>query len=155
MPNLSTNTELIEACVRNYIPINYVVYKDQLQDMPVKQGAYIINLANSTDKNGGTHWVCFWIEKKKCVYFDPFGIHPPESVVKYTQRFQSMMSSKQIQNEYSGICGYFVLYFLWYMTHTRRQQPDPFKRAEEFNSLFSSDPKDNLELLKCYLKNVK
>jgi hypothetical protein len=148
---ITTSSQLEEASRRNNIPLNAIVFKDQLKYVPVRNGGYIVNMADSRDHNGGTHWVCFYIEGKKAVYFDPFGIYAPQAVEKYLSRHNTMIITKQIQNIFSDICGYYCLYFLYYMKKQRRHVP-VFRRAQDFTDLFSSDPKDNRKLLNNYLK---
>lgn len=156
MGALTTNTQLIDAAKRNHLPLNAVVFKDELQHIPVRDGAYIINLDNTNKNggNGGTHWCAFYIEGKKAFYFDPFAVHPPEAVERYLSKYDTRMSVKQIQNIFSNVCGYYCLFFIYYMTKEKGQQPF-FQRAYSFLNLFSSDPKDNLKLLECYLKPLK
>jgi hypothetical protein len=150
---ITSKDDLLHASQRNNICLNAIVYKDALKQVPIRNGGYIINMANETDNNGGTHWVGFWIEGKRAVYFDPFGIIPPEEVEHYLSKHNTMYVTKQIQNVFSDICGYYVLYFMYWMNKQRKIPI--FKRADVFCDLFSSDPKDNRKILENLLKPLQ
>jgi hypothetical protein len=111
-------------------------------------------MADQKDNNGGTHWVGFWVEGKRAVYFDPFGVVPPVAVEQYLSRHKTMIVKKQIQNIFSYICGYYVFYFMYWMNKQRTRFPI-FKRADLFCDLFSSDPKDNRKVLENLLKPLE
>jgi len=147
MPAITNNVELQEASVRNNIPLVGVFYKDQLP-LQIKPGSYIINLSESDDGSGGTHWVGAIVEGRRVVYFDPFGIAMPKEIERYFSAFQVEQNQQQIQNIDSNICGYYVLYFLYYMTHRRKVIPNPFRRLKSFLRLWDrDDPENNREIL--------
>jgi len=76
-----SNFEIEDYCMKKGIPLNGVMSKDLLDDTPMKNGdTYVLNLDNS-DGNG-THWVCLVKNKSTVLYYDPFGVVPPESVLK-------------------------------------------------------------------------
>lgn len=152
--NYTTNVELYKKAYENNICLNGIYFKDQLPNI-VKNGGYIVNLADHDDGTSGTHWVGFWIEGKKAIYFDPLGVHPPEAVKDFLGNLNLMITTKQVQNEYSGWCGHYLLYFLYYMSHRRKEYPNLFTRVSEFLALFSSEPDDNLTILKCLLKQLR
>jgi len=160
MPSITTNIELIEASDRNGIPLVGVFFKDKLPSL-VYDGGYIFNLADHDDGEG-THWTSAWVEKdrygkKHVIYFDPFGIAPPENVKRFFYIFDRdvQYSKKQIQNIDSFICGYFVLYFLWYMHRHRQHEKNIYQRFKSFQNLWSEDVEDNRSRLKEYLKCLK
>lgn len=161
---LTTNYQLAEACAKYNIPLVGVFSKN---DMPRKidVGGYIVNLSDSHDEDGkplpGTHWVSFFIERTKrghmrAVYFDPFGVVPPVSV----QRFLASMRpypycSFNVQNINSGVCGYYAVEFLWFMSKNRLRYPDVDKRFEMFLDRYSYNPEQNLRLLEGFLQEIK
>lgn len=158
---LTTNFQLEDAAARNNIPLVGVFWKDVLPGV-VYQGGYIFNLADHDDENGGTHWTAAWVERNdetkesEVRYFDPFGFAPPENIKRFFQvilkgKDDLIYSTKQVQNENSFICGYYVLYFLFYMCRMSCQQRDLGKRFKNFMSIWSNREEDNRRLLKSYL----
>lgn len=155
MPAITSNFELGDAAERNNIPLVGIFYKDLLPDH-VSPGGYIINL-DDHDGNGGTHWTGAWVEKDKVgpdmdlVYFDPFGFAPPENVKKFFRGIDKNItySRTHVQNINSFICGYYVLYFLWWMTH---RPGSIYLKFKQFQRLWSNDPEDNRALLAEYIK---
>lgn len=163
MPLFLTNMDLINASQKYNIPLNGVYSKDQIPN-DLKQGGYIINMENSHDTGGralgGSHWVSFWIDPPKrkngrpqVSYFDPFGTSPPLEVQQALQRYIPYSYSKvQIQSVSTGICGYYCLYFIWYMNHHHSIQHH--QRFINFIKLFNlKDPTKNRKILDELLKN--
>ena len=66
----------------------------------------IINLDDSSGP--GTHWVTYWIEPKCSIYFDSFGLDPPNEIVDYLSR-PLHYSTNEIQERDSVICGHLCL----------------------------------------------
>lgn len=154
MPAITNNTELIEACRRNNIPLVGVYYKDQLPST-IKNGCYIFNLANSDDGTGGTHWTGAVIQGRQVCYFDSFGKEPPYPISFFFSNHQVQYNPQQVQSIASGVCGYYVLYFLFYMTHRQMKCPDIFCRFQFFLKLWDNDPEKNREILSKKLLPVK
>ena len=157
MPSITTNIELADAARRNNIPLIGVFFKDKLPTH-VYDGGYIFNLADHDDGEG-SHWTSAWVEKdlhgkKHVVYFDPFAVAPPENVKRFFYAIDKTIfhGTKQVQNIDSFICGYFVLYFLWYMNRCKKQEKNVDKRFKNFESLWSTDVQQNRTLLSEYLK---
>lgn len=146
---MMTNVALEEKAVRLHIPLVGVFSKDKLP-ITKKDGGYIINLQDS-DKGSGTHWTAFYVEGSSRVYFDSFGVIPPLSVQRFL-RNKYVYSTKHIQNIQSEICGYYVLYFLWFMWNHRNRIRDVRQRFCAFLRLFSKDPTKNKTLLQKYIK---
>lgn len=151
---MMTNVDLEEKAVRLNIPLVGVFSKDKLP-ITKKDGGYIVNLQDSDD-GPGTHWTAFYIERRRnassthSVYFDSFGVIPPLSVQRFL-RNKYVFSTKHIQNIQSEICGYYVLYFIWFMWNHRYKIKDLRKRFCAFLRLFSSDPTKNKTLLAKYI----
>lgn len=150
-----TNYDLVAAAEKFDIPLVGVFSKDALVNKetspPLQDGGYIINLNDSVDAQGrrldGSHWTCFYIEGKEVAYFDSFGFGAPTSVLTYLVNFIPFpYNLKTIQNLDSGICGYYCLYFLYWMSrHTNI--PSLKKRMERFLEQFSTDVKQNRNIL--------
>lgn len=148
-----TNIDLEEKAKQLVIPLVGIFSKNKLP--PYRQpGGYIINLQDDSDADGnplpGTHWTGFYVERKRAVYFDPFGVVAPMSVQHFLQGLDWDYSRKTIQNIQSTICGYYVIYFLWFMSH-HKHIPLP-KRFLLFQRLFSTDVEKNKTLLEKYIK---
>lgn len=142
MPALTTNIELLDACKRNHINCVGVFFKDRMPTA-VYDGLYIINLADEGEP--GTHWVGLYIEHKKPVYFDSFGFAPPEDIKKFVFPIDRSLEYNKlhIQNVETGICGYYVLFFGWWMTRSKASYPDLFTRFRHFQRLWSKNPEEN------------
>lgn len=144
--SLTTDQQLFKLAEKYGIPLRAVVFKDQLYDIPLESGGYIINMSDSGSM--GTHWICLWIEKKKVVYFDSFGISPPIEIRNAVKNLTNkiLVSDKHIQNINSGWCGIYNLFFLWFMHNHKKKNIE--KRLESFIDLFSDDVEKNLSILK-------
>jgi len=68
----------------------------------------VINLDN--DMGEGTHWVGAYHMGDKILYFDSFGMPPPEELRKYKKKIQHQ--TMQVQEINSVRCGWYVIYFL-------------------------------------------
>ena len=152
-----TNYDLLEASKKYNIPLRAVFSKDQIAN-PLPDGGYIINLQNRTNDEGslnpGTHWTCFYKVKNKAVYFDSFGAPPPLEVQKALVRQMPIKyNDSQIQSINSGVCGYYCLYMIWALKHTK-----PSNLERTFNATlrkFSKNPEKNREILQHLLRFVK
>ncbi len=150
-----TNFQLAEHCHRLGIPLVGIFNKDNLPKQRV-QGSYILNLQDDLDHNGndqpGTHWTAFIIDGKQACYCDSFGFNAPAEVQHFLKPFRPYpWSHKQIQNPSSEICGYYVLYFLWWMNRHKHFK-NMATRLEKFLNQFSEDYTKNKTLLEKYIK---
>jgi len=134
------------------LPLVSVVPKDQL---PSKKyvGDYVINMQNDTDGNG-THWVYAKIKEQEpmALYWDSFGVFPPEEVKKFLHPLKIMFNDRQIQDINSECCGHYceaLAYFMKYDTDPKKTFEENYNR---FIEMFSDDPKKNDKILKEYLK---
>lgn len=162
MPLFLTNIDLLNASKKYNIPLNDVFSKDQIPTRKLQPGGYIINLESSHDsygrKLGGSHWVSLWIDDLSCAYFDPFGTAPPIEIQEHLNKFIPYnYSSVQIQSVASGICGYYCLFFVFWMGKMKQRIPNINLRLEKFLRQFDTkNPSKNREkldrLLKRYFK---
>lgn len=155
--SLTTDAELFKLADKYSILLNAIVFKDQLYDMEIMRGGYIINMADSDSI--GTHWVAFWVDDARkndaVVYFDSFGVVPPMEVREALKKIalKVLVSDKQVQNINSGWCGIYNLFFLWFMQNHPKIPLQ--QRLEKFLDLFSNDVEQNLTILKkLFLKTV-
>lgn len=149
-----TNHQLLDHSIRLGLPLVGIFNKDKLPKER-KEGFYVINLQDDYDEHGndldGTHWTVFLIERNKCAYFDSFGFNPPAQVQLFLKPFLPYpYAKKQIQNPRSEVCGYYVLYWMWFMT--RHKNIPIEKRLDKFMDLWSDDHTQNKKLLERYIK---
>lgn len=153
---LTTNFFLEEQARRLSLKLVGIYNKDTLPYIP-SSGFYIVNLQddfiNGVDV-GGTHWVGMYIENRQACYFDPFGFQPPIEVQYFLKDFVPYSySDKQIQNISSGVCGYYVLYWMYFMQNNGHILSLK-KRMERFLCLWSSDVKKNRMILEKHLERL-
>ena len=75
----------IEEIANHYNIDVKIIMKDELKNMKPINTNYIINLESSTMGNG-THWMGLKIEDKNCVYYDSYGMLPPEEIITFCKR---------------------------------------------------------------------
>lgn len=102
-----SNFELSEYYYKNKL-FGGVYARDEMTSIDNK--FYFINLDDSTGV--GTHWVCVYNCGDICIYFDPFGIDPAIEILTFmrSSKKQMIMSTYQIQDISSAMCGYFCIY---------------------------------------------
>ena len=97
--------------------------KDELSGVDLEDKFYIVNMENSGDGQG-THWVLvFNVRPRQILYFDSFGLPPPEEILRFMRRAKTkaknadrdpkkklFYSTFQIQDLEDSNCGYFVAY---------------------------------------------
>ena len=110
---------------------------------------YIINLDDSS--GGGTHWTAFIETKKNFIYFDSWGMEPPENVKRYVHITRNdekhlYYNGTKVQPDTSILCGYYVLYFIYSMSHS--EDPNKFLMGFQKNK----DLRKNDEILKKFFK---
>jgi hypothetical protein len=116
-----TNHELLEYCRYINFPLNGVLMKDQVRNIP--NTFWIVNLQNEDE--GRTHWCVLYIANNKKVYwFDSYGIVAPETVIKKLNVNSEDFSFNdiRIQSMKSIFCGYFSLGFLIYKRYNHQKK---------------------------------
>jgi hypothetical protein len=91
-----------------------VFMKYQLPDK-LERGSYVINLASSTDRNGGTHWVCLYYTPNFSNYYDSYGFIAPLEVQKKITPY--MYNDLEIQDKDSTACGFYCVAFMLYLNN--------------------------------------
>jgi hypothetical protein len=158
------------------LPIVGVYSKDELPNIERKIGSYYINMQDS-DKGGGTHWVYARIysdddkveeseseddvsiassvsdyDKVKALYFDSFGVGMPKEVFNFLKPYKPIASNDiQIQSVNSSQCGWYCLACDYYLTY-KAKEDELIDDYENFLSLWSDNPRQNLTLLKKFFK---
>ncbi len=96
--------------------------RDQLPPHPVIPECGIVNLDDEGDNpvgNAGTHWVAYYIDSTKKIYFDSFGLEPPKEVEQYLKHHDGrpiLMQTQQLQATSDTICGQLCLFVLHHLS---------------------------------------
>jgi hypothetical protein len=148
---MQSDSDLESMAKKLGIPLIDIITKDQLPKHKVN-GAYIINLQDSTDGNG-THWILAKIfDKKKALYFDSFGQPLPLEVLHFLRHYKPVpYSNRDIQNIDSSRCGLYCIACDRYMNTVRRRSM--LEQFDDFLNMFTADTKKNDKILVDYLKN--
>ena len=140
----------IEKIATHYNINVIIVMKDELKYIKIINTNYIINLESSKDGNG-THWMALKIENKDCVYFDSYGMLPPEEIITFCKRIPKSHladNTKEIQYFKATTCGFFSIGFIIFL-HINSSD-NLYKKSSSFSDLFSLDTKLNNKKLKNY-----
>ncbi len=74
----------------------------------------IVNL--DSIENDGTHWVCYYKNRNKKLYFDSFGLDPPNEIKGYLGD-NVLMSTFQVQKLGTNHCGHLCLRVLYELSN--------------------------------------
>ena len=66
----------------------------------------------------GTHWVAMKLTKDTVMYFDSFGLPPPEEIRQLRENY--IYNSSQYQKNTSVLCGYYCIYFINELSKNKR-----------------------------------
>ncbi len=133
------------------VPLEQVVFKDELKKPLKYNKSYIINMedAKSKDgkKNAGTHWVCFQVNqynngKKEGIYFDSYGVPPPTSVQKFVGG-HIPHNERDIQSLMNSACGWYCMAFLHFINASPVRSGDLYSDANHFIHLFNDLEKNH------------
>lgn len=126
------------------VPLERCCYKSQLEDEPLEYNrSYIVNFDDEFDEcgglNNGSHWVCFQVNKHpngkiEGIYFDPYGLASPKSILDYTGKIPH--TTKDIQGVLGEVCGYFCLAFLHFVNQFPHRSKDLHTDADHFLEFF-------------------
>ena len=111
LPNKPLNNfELKDAVKKLKIPyFRGVFLLDTLPKKPNKKECGIVNF----DKSGGpgTHWVAWYKNGKTKIYFDSYGVQPPNDIIQYVRK-SIRYNTDQVQPVGEVFCGHLCLYVL-------------------------------------------
>jgi hypothetical protein len=148
-----TNIELQDLAKRMCVSLHRVCFKDELdEEALVYNTGYIINLENEFSEDGqlnpGSHWCCFFVKKNpkgtiEPIYFDPFGIPPPQNVLKFCKRNHIPYNTIDIQSIVQGTCGYYCLSFLYYISTYPDRTQNIYDDCEHYTEMFYDLSKSN------------
>lgn len=146
-----TDTQIRELCEKMSIPLaskDGIVFKDELPTKLEYNKGYFINLEDEYSAEGtlnsGSHWTCFQISKYPNgkiapLYFDPFGMPPPEIVKERIMNFTKQkvpFNTKDIQSLMANACGWYCCAFLHYINNFSHRTGDIYLDAEQFLDYF-------------------
>ena len=106
LTNLEIDHYAIQLKIKHYRG-NYM--RDTLPNKIKQNECGVVNL--DSVKNQGTHYVCYYRNKDTRIFFDSFGLPPPEEIIKYIGK-PLQYNSTEIQERDSVICGAYCLYVL-------------------------------------------
>jgi len=154
---LLNNFDLQYYCNKLHIPLIEINFKNIFQYIKPKDGAYIINLDDYGNK-GGTHWTALIIVKKYALYFDSYGLSIPTSIkyfIKKNNCRKIYYSVDQIQSLPSVTCGYYCIYFLYFITILNNRCTKYKYIINRHNSIYSQDNRyNNDRILQNLIKNI-
>ena len=143
LPHPLTNFE-IQKYYKNEPRFNGVFSRNNLFEK-IKDGAYIINLAEYADV--GTYWIALFCKKNEIVYFDSFGVeHILEEIKEFIGNKNIKANIFQIQENNSIMCRYFWIGFFDFMSAGK-------KLTDDTNMFSPYDFKKNDNIILSYLKN--
>ena len=116
---------------------------DNIFDRVAKNESYIINM--SDDNLPGTHWVSLYIKNNIAIYFDSYGLAPPNDIKRFTHKKKLLYSTDMIQNMKSTACGYFCVYFLFVFNKLDKQYSTVKQYGYALNKLLIKFDKNNTE----------
>ena len=152
-----TDIQIKDLAKRMKIPLVFVGFKTELEDEKLQHNkSYIVNMEDEFDENGerndGTHYTCFQVNKYpngkiERIYFDSFGMPPPEIVIKFCGG-SLPYQTKDIQSLMNEACGWYCLAFLHFINAWSGRSGDLYTDCDNFTDLF-----DDLNKEKNHLKN--
>jgi len=165
-----TDTQLRYLAQKMGFDLADVCFKDELPHKIKTNVAYIINLENEFDEDGepnsGTHWCCFQVNKYpngkiEPIYFDPYGMPPPEIVKKTVERSSGQklpFTSKDIQSLMNNACGWYCCAFLHWINSSQFRSRDLYQDVSAFLDMFDDltkevDFKKNEYILKHFFRS--
>lgn len=166
-----TDNQIEQLSIMMNIPLENIIFKDQVPDKFKFNKSYIINLEDEYNENGqlnsGSHWTCLQINKYpngkiEGLYFDSFGAPPPLDIIecykRTTNKSHLPYNTKDIQSLMSNACGWYCCAYLHYINNfiyrTKNLYDDTDKFLDYFDDLNKSvDFKKNEFILKHFFQS--
>ena len=133
-----TNLELIEYAKRLQIKnFRGVFMRDTLPEQAHSNECGIVNF--NTSNQEGSHWVCYFIDGSKRIYFDSFGQVTPIEVQKYLKTKIEWKRNLQViqrntdivQHLNTHVCGHLCLFVLTSLTRKQLSYQEVLNRLNE------------------------
>lgn len=156
--DLLSNFDILNYSKSLHIPLHEVLSKDLFRKVKPKEGAYVVNLEDSDD-GPGSHWTAFVIFNHVAVYYDSYGMPIPDDIHKFIRKYDKKMkiifSTDQIQTLESVLCGWYVVFFLYFMTIMHPKTPNKKLLLNKHNAIFSLENRQlNDKILQELIKNI-
>lgn len=168
-----TDAQIRELSRKMSIPLaeDGILFKDEFNERTIEPNkAYFVNLEDEYKPDGslssGSHWTCFQVRKYPNgkvapLYFDPFGIAPPEDIKKAVMRDFKMglpFNTKDIQSMMANACGWYCCAYLHFINVFPHRSGDIYQDTENFLDFFddlnkSVDFKKNEFILKQFFQS--
>ena len=146
-----SNNEMYDINKKLKIKNLMIINKDDLYGIKYNNKYnYIINIDKK--ENNGSHWVAIY----KNIYFDSYGLKPPNSIEDYFKKGY-YMNDKQIQplNNNSQYCGWICMMFLHYMNNKYdKNKNDDYNNFIDFIKLFDKNKLKNKKIIYDYFINI-
>ena len=135
-----SNSDINLICNTLKIPLKGVFMKDEFK-LPLQDGYYIMNLQDSHEN--GSHWVAFVKIKSNVYYHDSYAVIMPQNQYDLfkSEQINIYYNTLQKQSLDTTSCGWWSIYFLYYMHYSKGTLP---KRFSNFNKMF--DHKENIHV---------
>jgi hypothetical protein len=146
-----TDSQIRELCAKMSIPLaeNGILFKNEFEDYKLEANkSYFVNLEDEYDEKGhlnsGSHWTCFQVRKYpngkvNAMYFDPFGVGPPQEVkdvVKRDFKVGLPYNTKDIQSMMANACGWYCCAYLHFINVFPHRSGDLYQDTENFLDFF-------------------
>lgn len=95
----------------------------------------IVNL--DSINNSGTHWVCYYHDNSNSIYFDSFGLFPPDEIKSYLHK-NIISSTFQVQEFNTNYCGYLCLFVLSCLSKGYKYEDIILNLVKEFENYISN-----------------
>lgn len=138
-----SNFDILEIYPLFKIDLIACIDVNDLKDYELQDGGYILNLNNM-------HWVALFVNDGKGFFFDSYGVIFPKIVKQFCPDIT--YSDDQIQSYNSVLCGYFCLFFLYFMTNKYKKNLN--HTFDLFRSNFHDDEVKNNSILQKFVKKI-
>jgi hypothetical protein len=137
-----SNSDINLICNTLKIPLQGVFMKDEFK-LPLQDGYYIMNLQDSHEN--GSHWVAFVKIKSNVYYHDSYAVIMPQNQYDLfkSDQINIYYNTLQKQSLDTTSCGWWSIYFLYYMHYSKGTLP---KRFSNFNKMFEHKTNEHVDL---------
>ena len=114
-----------------------VFMRNSLPEFARHKECGVVNLNTTAEK--GSHWVCYFKDKKRRIYFDSFGQITPIEIQKYLKTKGEYNSSEQViqrntdivQHINTHVCGHLCLFVLTALTREHLSYQDVLNKLSD------------------------
>ena len=168
-----TDKQIADLAKRMGLDLAFIDFKSDLLTHKLEYNrGYVVNLSDEFDSKGksqeGTHWCGLFVRKYpngrvEPMWFDSFGAPCPTEVTEFVKRYTGISEvphpTVDIQSLMSGICGFYVLAWLYYITKYEHRNKSLYYDTSQFLDMFddlnkSVDFKKNEFILKNFFRSA-